>query len=359
MATFAWNPSSTNQQVNWDTPSDWLPAAVPNAIDADVLIPQITSNGTTFPFVITISANTTYDVGSLAITDNTLVIDGTLSIASGLTLGTGGAVDLAGSLAFGSLTNADGIDIQGSGQISSAGTIDNQGQIYGGGLTLDFAGLINDGTLIAVSGALDVNLTSNAAGFANLSGGTLSLGTYGATQGTLDLNVAAAIVDDAANIILTGGSSTTGQAPMIATSGGVGGTATPITQTLQTIASNGTLTLQQADFAGATTLLVDGLLQLDGGTLTTPGLTIAPGGTVAGTGMSTSANTVNGPILNNGVIAVELNTSGGSANNDLVLAGAVSGSGTLEIRPSVTMRTVNEMGGQNTLEVGGVLSFSC
>jgi hypothetical protein len=35
MTTYTWNPSAPAVPVDWNTPSDWLPASVPNSPDAD------------------------------------------------------------------------------------------------------------------------------------------------------------------------------------------------------------------------------------------------------------------------------------------------------------------------------------
>jgi hypothetical protein len=332
MATYTWNPTTTAQQVNWNTPSDWLPAGIPDAPDADVVMPLITQNGTPYPFFVTVDAS--YVVHSLTLEDQYLVLNGSLSVVAGLTLGQGGEVDVSGSLAIGSLSNAAGLDMQGSGQISSNSSIDNQGEIVGDGLTLAFAALQNDGTLSAVAGGLEVDLTSGPGAFSNLSGGTLSLGTYAAAGGLLNLNVGGDIVTDAGNIILGAG---TGPS-IIETSNGTGSTADPITETLQTIAPTGVLTLQDTVFAGATALVDAGVIELDSGTLTVPGLTIAPSGTVAGSG------TITGPVTDNGSLAV-------ASGYDVVLEGTASGAGTIAIRAAGN--TVGAGSATTTLEIAG------
>jgi hypothetical protein len=336
MTTYTWHPTSTVQEVNWNTPSDWLPAVVPDAADADVVMPLITSYGNPYPFYVTIDSNESYVVHSLTIVDQDLFIDGSLSVGGDLSVGAGTDIVLSnGSLAIGSLSNAAGIEIGGSGQISSGGSIDNQGEITGNGLTLDFAGLQNDGTLGAGGGSLEVDLTSGSGAFTNLSGGTLSLGTYEAGGGgVLDLNVGGDIVTDAATIIL-GQQEGTSLASIIETSGGAGGSAAPITQTLQTIAPTGVLTIQGMMFAGTTSLVDAGVVQLENGTLATSGLTIVSGGTVVGQG------TITGPITDNGFLAVA------ASGDDLVLEGTVTGTGT------IAFQALRAIGGTNTLEIAG------
>ena len=331
MPTYTWNATTLGQFVGWNTPADWLPQAVPNAADADVVIPEITdASGDPYDFDVTIGATESYLVHSLTLVDQTLILDGSLAIGAALTMGTGSEIDLSGSLSLGSLTNAGAIDIQGSGQISSPGSIDNQGEIIGNGLTLDFAGLQNDGTLIA-AGSLEVDLPSGPGAFANLSGGTLSLGTYEALSGVLDLDVGADIVTDAAAIVLVGSASAGSPVPIIETTTSVGGSPDLLTQTLQTIATAGVLTLTTADFAGTAALTVAGVVQLESGTLSSPGLTIEPAGTVVGNG------TITGPVTDNGLIEVSpvtlysaLEAQGGS----MLIEGPVNGTGTIAILPA-------------------------
>jgi hypothetical protein len=119
-----------------------------------------------------------------------LDIADSLAVGAGVTLGENSELDIAGSLAVGNLENANGSDIHGSGQINVANDFVNNGEIIGGGLTLDVPGLRNNGLLAAGGGTLMVDTTSGPGSFANLSDGTLSQGTYEvAAGGLLDLNV--------------------------------------------------------------------------------------------------------------------------------------------------------------------------
>src|SRR5262249_21189624 len=113
------------------------------------------------------------------------------------------------------------------------------------------------------------------------------------------------------------------------------------------IAASGVLNLADQTYTWSN-LTVDGsiLLSANAG-LTTPQLTIDPGGVVGGSGA------LNGPILDNGKIVV-----GPPPNSSvLVITGPVSGSGTLEIDSSITQeRIVGPVVHSATLELQGATS---
>ena len=189
MSTFTFNPVKATPTVDWNTPSDWLPTSVPDSSDADVIILVITPPSP----LLTIENTESYIVNSVTV-DTALAIDGTLSIVSDLTLDDGNRLELAGSLALGSLPNAGPTvsEIYGWGQISSPGTIDNQGVIFADNaspLNLDFAGLQNAGLIESIQTRYQPPITVNidigtaAGAFTNLSSGTLL-----ANGGTIEIN---------------------------------------------------------------------------------------------------------------------------------------------------------------------------
>ena len=324
MTTFTWNPTSLGQLVSWNTPLDWLPAEVPNASDADVVVPLITQSGNPYPFTIQIAGGESYVEHSVSVTDSTLWILGTLSIVAGLTLAAGSGIEMNGTLSFGSFVGAAGVDIEGSGEVTSTGTVDNQGAI--GGLTFDLAGLQNDGTLV---GSLVVNLMGGAAAFTNLADGTLTGGTYDTSGGTQLLNVAAAITTDAATLEFIGGGT------IETADGGIG-------QTLTAIASDGVLVLSNGTFQVANALSDAGLVTLDQGTLPTSGLTIDAGGTVVGIG------TITGPVTDGGLII-----AGPYGSGLLALSGGLSGAGSITIAAAAATLAPSYGG---TLELGGAVA---
>ena len=368
MSTFTFNPVKATPTVDWNTPSDWLPTSVPDSSDADVIILVITPPSP----LLTIENTESYIVNSVTV-DTALAIDGTLSIVSDLTLDDGSRLELAGSLALGSLPNAGPTvsEIYGWGQISSPGTIDNQGVIFADNaspLNLDFAGLQNagliesiqtryqppitvnidigtaagaftnlsSGTLLANGGTIEINAGSGS-GFDNPSAGTLTLGTYEvASGGEINFNIGSDITDDAATIILSPGTGPT------ALEAEVNGTEYGLGQTLQTIAPTGVLLLNDTTFTNANPLTVDGLVLLQPGplaleesmataTLSAPGITIQSGGTVIGGGY------IDGPITNNGMLiasypALDIQyQQGDQFGVDLVLNSSVTGTGTMAI----------------------------
>ncbi len=339
MTTYTWNPPGPPDFADWNTPADWQPTSVPDGATADVVIPEITASGSPYAFFITIDAAANYVVNSLTVVQNYLILDGTLAIAAGLTLGAGSEIDIAGSLSVGSLSTLGAIDIQGSGEIGSANTIDNSGEIIGSGLTLNVAGLRNDGTLSA-SGSLEVDVGT----FANLASGTLAGGTYEALDGgVLTLNVGADIVTDAATIIFGSG--------MIATN--ANGDANPdlLTGTLQTIAPVGVLSVQGL-FAGTVPLLDAGTIQLAGGTLSGPGLTVQAGGTLTGSGL------LSGPLTNDGSVTAQSTANNLDLPNSgmLVVEGQVAGTGTMTIAATGTEIGIDSQPSFNTLDVVGAMA---
>jgi hypothetical protein len=342
MPTYTWNPPAPAQFVDWNTPADWLPTTVPNAADADVVIPEITdSSGNPYDFFVTIGATESYLVNSLTLVQQYLILDGTLAISAGLTMGAGSEIDITGSLSLGSLSNTGAIDIQGSGQISSPGSIENQGDIVGSGLTLAVAGFGNTGTL-AATGVFDVNV--GAGGFANLVGGTLSLGTYDVLAGgVLSLSVAGAITADAATIELNDMQPSLGAVPTLETQAG------SLAQTLQSITPDGVLKLMGMNFADTTSLAVAGTLQIDTGTLSAAGLTVLAGGIIAGSGTIASA------VTNDGTVAAQgsVNASDGAVGGTMMLAGAVDGTGTLDILAAEINDEYVATYLGNTLEIAG------
>ena len=342
--TFIANPSTTS--VNWNDPTVWQGGVVPNSPDADVVIPTITSGGSPYDSIITISNAQTYSVDSVSLSSNALFVAGTLSVAADFDNAAGGLINMeGGSLSAGSLENS-GEDIRGSGQISVTGTVTNAQSIFGSGLTLTVAALNNSGNLEAASGNLTVNVTSG--GFANLSGSTLNGGSYSAgflgnqSANVLDLNIGGTIAVDAATIALSGG----GQ---IACFDSGSGMFVPIQSTLNTIAQNGTLSLAQQTYNWGSLTDNGALLLADGTVLDASQLTVSSTGKLSGSG------TVGSPVVNNGLIegGLPLGPPFNSTDPDyLTITGDITGNGSLEIAPSYyNPSSLKHVGA--TLELGG------
>src|SRR4051812_42086596 len=215
MTTSTFIPKSSTQSVNWSDPSIWSGGVVPNGASVDVVIPTTTLVSTGQPYRSTVTESETYTIGSLAISDNSLIFNGSFAVAHDLSstrgnLTVNGALAVVGNLLLNSVTLDMGFPSSGSlsigscdnnGQIQRAGNIScsgaflNEGQIVGIGLSLTTASLTNTGGLVASSG--DLTVTVSQGGFTNLSGTTLTGGTYSAfadpagtnSSGGLYLNV--------------------------------------------------------------------------------------------------------------------------------------------------------------------------
>jgi len=97
MATYTFVADSTDQFVDWNTPSVWSGGVVPNSPDA-VVIPEIIqlSTGKPYYYQIAIQPSESYVLDSISITDNFLILDGALSIANGFDLLQGSELDILG-----------------------------------------------------------------------------------------------------------------------------------------------------------------------------------------------------------------------------------------------------------------------
>ena len=347
MAQYTFRPSTflpsdlTGLSADWDVAANWSTLEIPNSAGADVELPPLTTEGAPLTFDVVIKSGESYVVHSLAITNNTLTVDGALSVGAALALDGWGSLEIAGDLTTGDLSSAAGTFIQGSGTITSTGSLENGGNISGSGLTLDVASFRNDGTLEASNGDLQVDVAATAGAFANLSGGTLTGGTYEAGSGhVLALNVGSDITTLAAKVQLFGGTIETAETP--------GAPGHSLVQTLRTIAHGGDLQLS-GDFVATAPLVVAGVVNLQG-TLDCPGLTIRQDGLVYGKG------SITGPITNDGMLETD------AFFGELHIGGPISGSGTIalstgllrggsvEITSSAT-NTVNFSGYDNTLVI--------
>jgi len=155
MMTYTFQPTTTNQFVDWSDPDVWAGGVVPDGASADVVFPVVTlsGDGTDVSFV-SIASDESYSVDSVSLASNFLTIDGDLMVATDFAIQADGEIDMGGgTLEAGTLENA-GSDIQGNGQVGTTGTLTNNSSIIGNGLTLTLGGLVNDGTLEAASGNL-------------------------------------------------------------------------------------------------------------------------------------------------------------------------------------------------------------
>ncbi len=187
-----------------------------------------------------------------------------------------------------------------------------------GGLVLAGGVFSNAGTVEADVGS-SVNLQFGVS-LTNLEEGVLQGGTWrviaGADASTITFGDGSVVVD-AANITLSGAG-----AQLISGTGALG--SAPLEHSLTSITAAGALHLLAGrDFTASNTLAVAGLLQLGGGTLQAPALTLAAGSRLLGFG------TVADALPNAG----RIEALGGA----LAVSGAISGAGTLQVDAGATL----------------------
>lgn len=238
-------------------------------------------------------------------------------------IGSGAAtptLDVAGTLQFAGSSPSSAF-LQGGIVVASSGLIEGPAEL--GASSFGSFNFVNNGTLLGNAGTNPLyilsSLTSNGTvlaqsgdvgiegpSFSNLSGTTLTGGTYivqgpPVFQGTtctdslilLGFNFNADVVVDAANIVLDNLSSDL--------EGWSGGAFQPLEQQLQTIAATGSLQLLGArGYVTSNALTDDGLLNLQGGSLATGGLTVGSGGLFEGFGVVSGSVADQGAIIANG-----------------------------------------------------------
>ena len=349
MTTDRFQPNITNQIVDWSNPAVWVGGVVPDGPGAKVVIPVVTlSSGQTNISFISIASDESYSADSVSLASNYLTIKGDLTVATDFAIQAGGEVDMGGGTLNAATLENDGSDIQGYGLVTTTGVLTNHSEIVGNGLTLTLGGLINNGTLEAASGNLTVQVPS---GFAQFSDGALTGGSYeaGTNSSTLYLDIGGVVTTDGATITLDGGGA-------IDSYDSATLTYVSIQSTMGLIAAGGTLSLADQTYDWQTPLTVAGTLSISSTYITqtvldVPQLTIDPGGIVSGAG------TINGPIANSGVISAgsvfdPLSRIGGGT---LDIQGAVTGDGTIEIRPRQFAGTsfTHPLYAASELELGG------
>ena len=315
MTTYTWQTGTSGA---WATPLNWNSSSFPDDGNAVALI-----SATGVGYKVTIAAGETDTVNSITI-GNGFVSD---SLTSAPTLDVLGTLQFAGTntpqtsfLQGGMVVGTSGV-VEGDGDLGAtdipgiAFNFTNNGTILANAGTDLFilSSFTNNGTLLATNGAVYVEGTS----FANISGTTLAGGSYivqGPSAGTdnqigFDIGGAIEIVTDAANIVLDGNAT-----EILAYDGGF----QPLEFQLQTIASTGSLQLLDGrGYITTNALTDDGLLDLQGGSLATGGLTIGNAGVFAGFGV------VSGSVTNGGGIIA----TGGA----LYIPGTVAGTGSLTV----------------------------
>ena len=316
---------ATGASGDWNTPGNWSGNIAPNNGTIGALIDAPGS------YTVSIAGGAVDAVDAVTLGDPgaTLAVAGTINFSTGSTrtlIATQGTVTLSGSGTIINATTIDGL-VDGAGTFKGALGLTNQGTLASdtGGNLFVTSTLTNAGTLLASNGFFGVE---GVGGLTNLNGGTLTGGTYisqgfGSVDNLLvfGFNFDANFAVDAANIVLDGVASEI--------EGYSGATGTnknfqPIEQQLQTIAAGGTLqALSNRGYTTTNALTDAGLLVLQGGTLSSGGLSLTSTGALTGFGV------VNNGIANQGVVTA----SGGA----LDLTTALSGSGTFAAAAGSTL----------------------
>lgn len=367
------NPGTSG---NWNTAANWSPSGVPGSLDTVTI-------GASGNRAYTVTVNTAASVASLTITGGTGSHTTELTLTTGNSLATSGAITLA---------NANSI-LDGAGSINASGGITGAGTLQAGtsstGGTLDVTGTIASGVVLAIgtTAASDLKIEGTATSAAPISltsaNQTLEIGASGA----LTINSGGNQQDvSGAHIVLDGGTladtdgfyfhhnaTIAGNGTLnVGTSNGLSTSGTPTIT-----ASNGTLNLvgdvdftnlnansqvvistasaSTLEFSGGTSTIgaisisnanqtlqvgaggnvtiadavesiTNGHIVLSGGTLTdTFGLTIGTGATLSGYGIIGTGTAVTGA----GTITA--NTSG----QTLEIQGAVDGAARLALSRSL------------------------
>ncbi len=251
---------------------------------------------------ITLGADTAFDATPGATATNQLFTN-----TGHVTMATLSDFDLLGSGA-----NSGVVSLAAGSEMSFGGSFTNTGSItLSNGSSLTIGGtMIAAGSHITASGTSSDFVSASAGATSAFNGGTLAGGVWTVSAAsTLTLNSGNAVTVDAADIVLSGANSVLRS---------VGSTIARLESSLTTIAAAGTLSLLASRGYATTLSLADnGTLQLQGGTLSTGGLTIGASALLTGSGI------VSGAVTNAGTI----DASGGT----LTLSGAVTGAGILQI----------------------------
>ncbi len=324
MAKFNWNKSAAG---NWNVAANWQGNAVPNGIDADVVIDPPAAAGATAKYTVTIAAGTSETVKSLDLgsTLTSLAIDGKLIFAPGSTGAIGapyGSTLL--TLNGGTLVNAGEIFalIQTTGNVLFTGAnpfyVEWEMQNLSGTATIDTATIgeydsarntLFDGIFEAVGAGQVINLGGKIGGL------KVNVETLSGPKTTPTSNFWTDLIYD-------------DPGSQINEWNGTG--YVPIESTLKLIHDSAYVTVSNGrgyKTTNALTIGNNGVFEQAGGSLSTGGLTLLAGGLLMGgistTGSQTSEGrvTVNGAVVNNGQIV--------SAGPGMVFRDAITGTGAI------------------------------
>jgi|SRR5580658_6842202 hypothetical protein len=122
MTNYVFQPTQTDQTADWGDGAIWLGGVPPNSASADVVFPDVAANaGST----VTIANGEDYPANTVSLSEATLAIQGTLDVATGVTVDAGGDLILnspSGYTIPGAL-NTPGLTIGPGGSFDGVGTI--------------------------------------------------------------------------------------------------------------------------------------------------------------------------------------------------------------------------------------------
>src|SRR4051812_25522735 len=99
MTTYTFTPKVSTQIVNWNDPTVWIGALVPNAADADVIFPTVTtSGGSIYSSIVNINNGESFSTRSVSLSNNVLWVKGALTAAGDIGLHAGSNLLLGGSV---------------------------------------------------------------------------------------------------------------------------------------------------------------------------------------------------------------------------------------------------------------------
>lgn len=334
MVDYMFKPDVNDTSRDWGAGGTWTGGVVPDAPDADVIIPTTTviADGSIFLSTIQVDAQV-FDIRSLTMANNNLVLQGNaaqtptgLNVSGAVNLSTGAQLNMVYATLNAGTIVSNGAYISGLSSTINTQSMTNSATLVGSiqGLTINAAQFTNTGDV-----AGGVTIHTDAGGYSGLQGGDLSGGSYIA-QGDIHLNVGDVITSTSSDISLWNGST-------IFSYDDSSGAYLSLGETLEDVPEDVSLSLVNG-FPGFTAtydfahLNVGGTLQLSpeaaGSQMVLSGnVHILEGGTLEGQGIVTAALTNDGLVQAN---ATQLDTS-------LVLEGPITGNGSLAVGQSFNL----------------------
>jgi hypothetical protein len=295
-----------------------------------------------------VSANITTSAGTITASGGTLEVNGTVTNATLLQIGSG-TTDTLKLDGVSSATTVTFLGSTGTLEVNTAGTLTVTNALSVGANTvlLDGAGsTLTDSNGISltggtISGAGSVAANTNISGSGTVAISISTAGSITASAGTLDLTGTVS----GRNLVISTGSASTLKIDGTATSSAAAITLNNANQTLE-IGSTGSLTIGPAESA------TNGTIKLSGGTITdSNGISLTSPATLMGSGTVASGTTLSGTgtvTASSGTLELK-----GSVVSGVVLAIDTTANSDLKISATATSATAIALTNANqTLEIG-------